>query len=139
MEASQTACYGGRGTYIHEKNAPYPEELLKIISDLIVDVFDVNQIPIVGVEGIYSKFEDDLQTMGIPTHHALYSLLRKYGDKRLKLQEYPWICNAYCIGERTSFAKYFYSILENNNGFITDEHARVIAEKQWTQSFALGA
>ena len=128
----------GRGTYIHEKNAPYPEELLKIISDLIVDVFDVNQIPIVGVEGIYSKFEDDLQTMGIPTHHALYSLLRKYGDKRLKLQEYPWICNAYCIGERTSFAKYFYSILENNNGFITDEHARVIAEKTMAQSFALG-
>lgn len=128
----------GRGTYIHEKNAPYPEELLKIISDLIVDVFDVNQIPIVGVEGIYSKFADQLLEQGIPTHHALYSLLRRYSDPRLKLQEYPWICDASRIGERTSFAKYFYSILEDNNGFITDEHARTVADKTMAQSFALG-
>lgn len=128
----------GRGTYIHEKNAPYPEELLKIISDLIVDVFDINQIPIVGVEGIFSKFADQLLEQGIPTHHALYSLLRRYSDPRLKLQEYPWICDVSSIGERTSFAKYFYSILEDNNGFITDEHARTIADKTMAQSFALG-
>ena len=75
---------------------------------------------------------------GIPTHHALYSLLRRYSDPRLKLQEYPWICDVSSIGERTSFAKYFYSILEDNNGFITDEHARTIADKTMAQSFALG-
>lgn len=128
----------GRGTYIHEKNAPQPKELLQIISNLISDVFRINQIPIVGVEGIYSKFEDQLTEQGIPTHHALYSLLRKQSDPRLKLQEYPWICDINTIGDRTSFAKYFYSILEDNNGFITDEHAKTIADKTMAQSFALG-
>lgn len=128
----------GRGTYIHEKNAPQPKELLQIISDLISDVFRINQIPIVGVEGIFSKFEDQLTEQGIPTHHALYSLLRKRSDPRLKLQEYPWICDINTIGDRTSFAKYFYSILEDNNGFITDEHAKTIADKTMAQSFALG-
>lgn len=128
----------GRGTYIHEKNAPYPRELLSIISDLIAEIFTVNHIPIVGVEGVYSEFQDQLQAQGIPTHHALYSLLRRYGDKRFILREYPWICDAENIGERTSFAKYFYSVLEENNGFITDDHAKVIAEKTMAQSFALG-
>lgn len=128
----------GRGTYIHEKNAPYPTDLLQVIADLITEVFRINQIPIVGVEGIYSKFEDQLTELGIPTHHALYSLLRKYSDPRLKLQEYPWICDPSNIGERTSFAKYFYSVLEDNNGFITDEHAKAIADKTMAQSFALG-
>jgi len=128
----------GRGAYIHERNAPYPRELLSIISDLVVEVFAVNHIPIVGVEGIYSEFQDQLQAQGIPTHHALYSLLRKYGDKRLALREYPWICDVENIGDRTSFAKYFYSVLEDNNGFITDAHAKVIAEKTMAQSFALG-
>lgn len=128
----------GRGTYIHEKNAPYPKELLQIIADLISDVFEVNQIPIVGVEGIYSKFEDQLTQEGIPTHQALYSLLRRHADPRLKLQEYPWICETQTVGDRTSFAKYFYSILEDNNGFITDEHAKTIADKTMAQSFALG-
>lgn len=128
----------GRGTYIYEKNAPHPTELLQIISDLISDVFKVNQIPIVGVEGIYSIFADQLVQQGIPTHQALYSLLRMHSDPRLKLQEYPWICDINTIGDRTSFAKYFYSILEDNNGFITDEHAKTIADKTMAQSFALG-
>lgn len=128
----------GRGTYIHEKNAPFPEESLGAVSNHIVELFDANNTPILGVEGIYSKFENLLRVQGVPTHQALYSLLRKYNDQRLKLQEYPWICDAQSIGERTSFAKYFYSVLEDNNGFITDEHAQAIARRTMAQSFALG-
>lgn len=126
-----------RGTYIHERNAPYPVDLLQTVSNLIVQVYSENQIPIVGVDGLYSMFENELKQAGIPTHHALYSLLRKYNDERLVLKEYPWICNAESIDDRTSFAKYFYSVLESNNGFITDEHAKAIADKTMAQSFAL--
>lgn len=128
----------GRGTYIHERNAPYPEELLGVISDRIVQLFDLNQIPILGVEGVYSEFEALLKAQDVPTHHALYSLLRRQADRRLKLQEYPWICDSQSIRGRTSFAKYFYSVLEDNNGFITDEHAQAIAMRTMAQSFALG-
>lgn len=128
----------GRGTYIHESKISFPVELLHRISDWICGQFEDRHIPILGVGGIFDFFEKDLIAANVPTQHALYSLLRRIEDLRLELREYPWVCDSRNIGEKTSFAKYFYWVLEQNNGFITDAHAEGIAERAMAQSFALG-
>lgn len=127
----------GRGTYIHERNVPNPSQLLDSIANYAKGIFIKNRVPIIGVGGLYESFEDALVGAGVPTRHALYSLLRKSDDEGLLLKEYPWICDARTIGDRTSFAKYFYSVLAANNGFITDKHAAEIADRVMAQSFAL--
>ena len=128
----------GRGTYIHESKVSIPADLLYRISCWICDQFRERRIPILGIGGIFEQYESELSAAGIPTQHALYSLLRRANDARLELREYPWVCDSQTIGERTSFAKYFYWILEQNNGFITDAHAEAIASRAMAQSFALG-
>lgn len=128
----------GRGTYIHESKVVLPSNLMNRISHWTYDQFGKRRIPILGVGGIFDSFERELVSTGVPTQHALYSLLRRAGDSRLELREYPWVCDAHTIGERTSFAKYFYWALEQNNGFITDAHAEGIAQRAMAQSFALG-
>lgn len=128
----------GRGTYIHESKISFPVELLHRISDWICSQFENRHIPILGIGGIFDFFEKDLIAANVPTQHALYSLLRRIQDSRLELREYPWVCDSRNIGEKTSFAKYFYWVLEQNNGFITDAHAEGIAERAMAQSFALG-
>ncbi|MBR2803896.1 MAG: hypothetical protein IKE20_01955, partial [Eggerthellaceae bacterium] len=128
----------GRGAYIHERNVPNPSQLLASIANYAKELFVTNRVPIIGVGGLYDSFEDALVGAGVPTRHALYSLLRRIGDGGLLLKEYPWVCDAKTVGDRTSFAKYFYSILEDNNGFITDKHASDIAKRVMAQSFALG-
>ena len=127
----------GRGTYIHENHAPNPKCLIEDVALFARSEFKKRNIPILGVSGLYEAFQNELEAEGIPTRHALYSLLRKLNDSALLLQEYPWICEAERINGRTSFAKYFYSVLVANNGFITDEHASGIADRVMAQSFAL--
>lgn len=128
----------GRGTYIHESKAPFPSNLIHQISNWIHDQFKERDIPILGVGGIFDHFGNELSSEGVPAQQALYSLLRRAEDSRLELREYPWVCDSLVIGDRTSFAKYFYWILEQNNGFITDAHAEAIAKRAMAQSFALG-
>lgn len=128
----------GRGTYIHEKNAVTPTELLESIISFVAERFKDSNTPLVNVGGLYDLYEHELCSAGVPSGHALYSLIRRANDPRLILREYPWVCDVDTIGNRTSFAKYFYSILQDNNGFITDAHAEAIANKTMAQSFALG-
>ena len=127
----------GRGTYINNRNMPFPEELLKQISDFCCARFKDAKTPLVGAGGVYEFFSEQLKTEGIPNEQALYSLLRMHADHRLELREYPWICDTDRIYDRTTFAKYFYSIVEANNGFITDAHAKEIANRAMTQYWAL--
>ncbi len=127
----------GRGTYIDNRNMPYPEDLLQQVSNFCCTRFQSAKIPLVGAGGVYELFSVQLAEEGVPNEQALYSLLRKHADCRLELREYPWICDKEHIQDRTTFAKYFYSVVEANNGFITDDHAREIADRAMTQSWAL--
>lgn len=127
----------GRGTYIYDNNMPRPIDLLKKIADYCCMQFARTNVPLVGAGGVYEVFSKLLQHADVPNEQALYSLLRKHPDKRLELREYPWICCKETIRDRTTFAKYFYSVVEANNGFISDAHAREVADKAMTQSWAL--
>ncbi|MCL2745666.1 MAG: hypothetical protein FWE48_01045 [Coriobacteriia bacterium] len=124
-------------TYILRRHAPFPEELLNRIAADIPGVFAKNDIPILGVNGVHDMYAGELRQEGVTSPQALYSLLRIIDDKRLVLREYPWICDAREIGERTSFPKYFLSVVERNNGFISDEHADQIASRAMVQSWQL--
>ena len=138
MGSSEDSLLWGRGTYIHKRYIHNPKPLIAEICNHCVRLFTINRTSILGVGGIYDLFKDQLQKEGVPNEQALYSLIRMNGDSRLKLQEYPWICDAPIIGSRTSFAKYFYSVLAANNGFITDSHAESVASRCMAQKFALG-
>lgn len=138
MSSNNDVVLWGRGTYIYKDYVVFPKSLIKDVADKCKSLFARNRVPIIGVAGLFEIFQDELLSAGVPTEHALYSLLRMLDDDELTLQEYPWVCDAGTIRERTSFAKYFYSILKANNGFITDEHAKQISERCLAQSFALG-
>ena len=124
-------------TYILRDYAPYPEELLKNITASLPGLFADRNIPILGVNGIYDMYSSELIAEGIAHPQALYSLLRIIGDEHLLLKEYPWICDSQTIGERTSFSKYFTSVVERNNGFISDEHADRLEERAMAQKWQL--
>lgn len=136
--SSDDSLLWGRGTYIHKRYASYPKSLIGELCDYCVELFAINRTAILGVGGIYDSFKNRLQIEEVPNEQALYSMIRMNEDSRLKLREYPWICDAATIGNRTSFAKYFYSILAANNGFITDSHAESVASRCLAQRFALG-
>ena len=124
-------------TYIYRKHAPFPKELLERIADSLSEVFLDRKIPILGVHGVFDMYADELRSEGIDYPQALYSLLRVIDSEQLLLREYPWICNSEVIGERTTFAKYFCSVVEANNGFISNEHAEQIAQRAMAQSWQL--
>ena len=127
----------GRGVYIHERNVTVPEELVGRVADCAAERIAREGVPLVGAGGLYALFADELADCGVPGEQALFSLLRRAGDPRLELREYPWVCDRASIGDRTTFAKYFYSVLEQNGGYITDARAEEIARKTMAQSFAL--
>ena len=128
----------GKGTYIHERNVVVPEQQLSRIVDFVIEYFKEEHVPLVGVGGLYDVFRDELEACGVPGKQALYSLLRRVEDPRLELREYPWVCDKAAIDGRTTFAKYFYSVLAQNGGFMTDACAEEIARKTMAQDFALG-
>lgn len=138
MGSIDDSIFWGRGTYLHKRFVPNPVDLIDQIKARIMELFRDHKVPILGVGGVFGLFQDELVKEGIPGEQALYSLVRLQNYSELKLQEYPWICLDETIGDRTSFAKYFYSILTANNGFITDAHAEAIAQRTMAQSFALG-
>lgn len=137
MGRYEGALLWGRGTYIDSRFAPFPVELIERVSDFAISAFRDRNIPILGVGGLFDRFASQLYLENVPNQQALYSLLRKFDSPHLILKEYPWVCSAAEIGERTSFAKYFYSVLAANNGFISDKHAEMLAERCMAQSFAL--
>lgn len=134
----EDSLFWGRGTYLHRRFAPEPNKLIDRVKNQVMNLFSKNKVPILGVGGLFDIFKDELIESGIPGEQALYSLIRLQDYPELRLQEYPWVCLEGAIGDRTSFAKYFYSVLADNNGFITDAHAEAIAERTMAQSFALG-
>ena len=126
-----------RGAYIHKRNVPMPTALLARIVDFCCERFRLVKTPLLGVSNLYEEFEDELSRSGIPCGQALYSALRMYDSSRLDLSEYPWVCDSARIGDRTTFAKYFYSVVEANNGFLTDAHAESVAKRAMAQDWAL--
>lgn len=127
----------GRETYLHERFAPNPASLIDEVENRVMELFRENGVPILGVGGVFELFKTRLIDSGVPNEQALYSLIRLHDYNELRLQEYPWICLDEEIGDRTSFAKFFYSVLAKNNGFITNAHAEAIATRAMAQSFAL--
>jgi len=128
----------GRGTYIHVKHAPFPRDLVSEVAKDCLRLFSANRTPILGVGGIYQRHQEELSSHGVPTRHALYSLLRLLKHDGLLLREYPWICDEERIGDRTTFAKYLSSIIGSQGGYISDEEAEDIAQRAMTQEFQLG-
>lgn len=127
-------CYmTGNSTYLHKRFFPMPAALLNDVLNFLVDSFKSNSIPILHIDGAYTLFENALLDEGISSRHMLFSCLRILEDSQLKLQEYPWVCDAVSIGERTTFAKYIYSVIAKNNGAITDSYARELAINAQTQ------
>ena len=126
-----------RGTYIFADRAPFPAQLIKSVCNEALRLFQERNVPILGVGGLFERFEESLQENGVPNKYALFSLMRRLDDQRLVLDDYPWVCDKSTYEGNTSFAQYFYSVLATNNGFITDAHAQMIAERCMAQSFAL--
>ena len=127
----------GQSTYIQASRMPHPVDLLEDIAAWIKDTFEDNDIPILGIEGIFSEFKDDCNELGIPNHQALYSELRWLDDWDLLLREYPWVCESSSTDEETTFAKFFEAELQQHNGFISDDEARDLAARALAQSFQL--
>jgi len=126
-----------RSTYLLREYAPFPEKLLNNIVASLEGIFSERKTPILGVNGVFDLFADELRSAGISYPQALYSELRIIDDKRFTLKEYPWICSSQKIGERTTFAKYLYSVVERNNGYISDEHAGQIVSRAMAQIWQL--
>lgn len=138
LEGDSGCMLWGRGAFIDGRFAPFPKNLIEGIIEFALGHMNETNVPIVHAGGLYSCYEEKLLGENVPNEQALYSLLRKLNDSRLVLREYPWVCDAEKIGDRTTFAKYFYSVLEENNGFVTDAHAESLAEKAMAPSFTLG-
>ncbi|MCL2137151.1 MAG: hypothetical protein FWH40_06490 [Coriobacteriia bacterium] len=124
-------------TYIYIDYAPFPEKLIRRIANDLDDLFEERRIPILGVNGVFDIYSAELVAEGIESPQALYSELRIIANDNLTLHEYPWICSAQQIGDRTTFAKYFYSIIEQNQGFISDEYAEDLTYRAMTQIWQL--
>jgi len=129
----------GRSTYLLKQFAPFPVDILSDISEKAVELLAENNTPIINIGGIYGLYEKQLSERGVPSVQAFYSELRMLGDDRLLLKEYPWVCDAKTIGDKTTFARFFFSVIDSNDGIISDEYAEQLSKHAMTQHWQLNA
>lgn len=79
----------GRGVYIHPKFVHNDQELMDTISSRAIQLLEYHS-PI-SVGRLFKMFNEELLAANIPNEYALYTMLRKWGDKQLSLQKFPHI------------------------------------------------
>lgn len=88
-DAIEYAYLWGRGVYIHPKYVHNDQELLDTISSHAIQLLE-HHSPI-SVGRLFKMFSEKLLAGNIPNEYALYTMLRKWGDKQLSLQKFPHI------------------------------------------------
>lgn len=86
---SKGAYLWDRGTVYAKSNFNYPTEFIDSFIEYIINLLENDNLPVLYINGLYTKFEKECKKFYISNTTALYSLLRERNDSRLNLIKYP--------------------------------------------------